>query len=172
MNMYTGTNHINVMGIDPRHICVANKWHIIFKNPDSLSDASLPLSCWIFLWKHNHTFSFSMLFRDTEMRWLVEIVLKKCIKSPASRWFSQPLVPAQIEENIKAPRRWPLWWEFTGDRWPFDDVMMLISIINTVPAIHTHMSCYKIRGIVQNKASLINLRNPFTCQTLLHIYER
>ena len=24
---------------------------------------------------------------------------------------------AQMEENIKAPRHWPLWGEFTGDRW-------------------------------------------------------
>ena len=23
----------------------------------------------------------------------------------------------QIKENIKAPRHWPLWGEFTGDRW-------------------------------------------------------
>ena len=47
--------------------------------------------------------------------------------------FSQ----AQIKENIKAPRNWPLWGEFTGDRWipaqkasyadffPFDDLIML-----------------------------------------------
>ena len=27
------------------------------------------------------------------------------------------LFKAQIKENIKAPRHWPLWWEFTGDRW-------------------------------------------------------
>ena len=30
---------------------------------------------------------------------------------------TQPFVQAQIKENIKAPRRWPLWREFTGDRW-------------------------------------------------------
>ena len=43
------------------------------------------------------------------------------------------------QENIKAPRHWPLWGEFTGDRWtpctkgqvtrkmfPFDDVIMII----------------------------------------------
>ena len=27
------------------------------------------------------------------------------------------LFKAQIKENIKAPRHWPLWGEFTGDRW-------------------------------------------------------
>ena len=28
-----------------------------------------------------------------------------------------PFIQAQIKENIKAPRHWPLWGEFTGDRW-------------------------------------------------------
>ena len=27
------------------------------------------------------------------------------------------LFKAQIKENMKAPRYWPLWGEFTGDRW-------------------------------------------------------
>ena len=39
------------------------------------------------------------------------------LKSPASRLITQPFVQAQIKENIKAPRHWPLWGEFTGDRW-------------------------------------------------------
>ena len=38
-------------------------------------------------------------------------------KSPASRLFAQPFIQAQIKENIKAPHHWPLWGEFTGDRW-------------------------------------------------------
>ena len=40
-----------------------------------------------------------------------------CLKSPASRLFTQLFVLTQIKENIKAPRHWPLWAEFTGDRW-------------------------------------------------------
>ena len=28
-----------------------------------------------------------------------------------------PFVKAQIKENIKAPRHWPLQGELTGDRW-------------------------------------------------------
>ena len=44
----------------------------------------------------------------------------KCVrwrlKSPESRLFTQPFVQAQITENIKAPRHWPLWGGFTGDR--------------------------------------------------------
>ena len=39
------------------------------------------------------------------------------LKSPASRLFTEPLIHAQIKENTKAPRHWPLWGEFTGDRW-------------------------------------------------------
>ena len=34
----------------------------------------------------------------------------------ASRLFAQPMVKAQIKENIKAPRPWPLRGESTGDR--------------------------------------------------------
>ena len=30
---------------------------------------------------------------------------------------TQPFVQAQIKENIKAPRHWPLWGEFIGDQW-------------------------------------------------------
>ena len=39
------------------------------------------------------------------------------LKSPASWLFTQPFVQAQIKENIKAARHWPLWGEFTGHRW-------------------------------------------------------
>ena len=31
--------------------------------------------------------------------------------------YSTVYIHAQIKENIKAPRHWPLWGEFTGDRW-------------------------------------------------------
>ena len=38
------------------------------------------------------------------------------LKSPASPLFTQPFTRAQIKENIKVPRHWPLCGEFTGDR--------------------------------------------------------
>ena len=38
------------------------------------------------------------------------------LKSPAPRLFTQPFIQAQIKDNIKAPRHWPLCGEFTGDR--------------------------------------------------------
>ena len=31
--------------------------------------------------------------------------------------FTHPFIQAQIKENTKAPRHWPLCGEFTGDRW-------------------------------------------------------
>ena len=58
-----------------------------------ISEAALPLQ-----WRHNG--------RDVVS-----------IKSPASRLFTQPFIRAQIKENIKAPRHWPLCGEFTGGRW-------------------------------------------------------
>ena len=39
------------------------------------------------------------------------------LKSLASQVFAEPFVQVQIKENIKAPRHWPLWGKFTGDRW-------------------------------------------------------
>ena len=39
------------------------------------------------------------------------------LKSPASRMLTQPFNQAEIKENIKALRHWPLCGEFTGDRW-------------------------------------------------------
>ena len=40
-----------------------------------------------------------------------------CLKLPVSKLFAQTGAQAHIKENIKAPRYWPLWGEFTGDRW-------------------------------------------------------
>ena len=33
------------------------------------------------------------------------------------RRITEPFAQAQIKENIKAPRHWPLWGTSTGDRW-------------------------------------------------------
>ena len=41
------------------------------------------------------------------------------LKSPASRLFSQQFIQAQMTENMKAPRHWPLCGEFIGtDEFP------------------------------------------------------
>ena len=43
--------------------------------------------------------------------------LSRHSKSPPSWLFAQSFVQAQMKENTKAPRHWPLWGESTGDRW-------------------------------------------------------
>ena len=40
-----------------------------------------------------------------------------CLKSPGAWLFTKSTIQAQIKENIKATRHWPLCREFTGDRW-------------------------------------------------------
>ena len=46
-----------------------------------------------------------------------DVMMKRWrLKSPTSRLFIHPFVQAQIKENIKVPRHWPLWGEFTGGR--------------------------------------------------------
>ena len=40
-----------------------------------------------------------------------------CLKSRASRLFTQPFVQAKIKENIKTSSNWPWCGEFTDDRW-------------------------------------------------------
>ena len=39
------------------------------------------------------------------------------LKSPALQLFTEPFNRAQIKENNRAPRHWPLCGEFTDDRW-------------------------------------------------------
>ena len=53
------------------------------------------------------------------------------VKSPAPRLFTHFFIQAQIKENIKAPRHWPLCGnlpvtgQVTRKMFPFDDVIML-----------------------------------------------
>ena len=61
-------------------------------------------------------------FNDAYLRrqaWIITMTSRAGwrLKSPVSRMFTQPFIRAQIKENIKAPRHWPLCGEFTGDRW-------------------------------------------------------
>ena len=76
------------------------------------------------------------------------------LKSTASRLFIQPFVRRKPNKNIKAPRHWPMWGKFTGDRWisrtrpetwkmfPFDDVIM--QLMGQV--IYHHLSTCVIIG--------------------------
>ena len=50
---------------------------------------------------YSHMIPYIITATSKWARWL--------LKLPASRLFTQPFVQAQIKENIKAPRHWPLW---------------------------------------------------------------
>ena len=58
------------------------------------------------------------------------------LKSPASWLFTQPFIEAQIKENIKGPRHWPLWstvnsphkGPLTRKMFLFDDIIMIQAI--------------------------------------------
>ena len=79
-----------------------------------------------------------------------------------ARWLAQAFVQAQIKENIKGPRHWPLWGEIhrwpvdsphkgpiTGKMFPFDDVIM----------IETHyLHPYRLR-----KSISLSWRSPNHC---------
>ena len=62
---------------------------------------------------------FSIVRIPDKVRGISEQVYNSTVvsKSSASRLFTQPFIQAQIKENIKAPRHWPLCGEFTGARW-------------------------------------------------------
>ena len=61
---------------------------------------------------HECHFSSADTFLTVTLKWA-----RWRLKSPASPLFTQPFNQAQIKENIKAPRHWPLCGDFTGDPW-------------------------------------------------------
>ena len=76
------------------------------------------------------------------------------LKSPAWGLFIQPFIQAQIKENIKTPRHWPLWGKFNGNRWiprnkgpvkrkmfPLDDVIIIQTFHKLSDSVHTHQKC-------------------------------
>ena len=50
-------------------------------------------------------------------RWFPPSLASTICSLNATTRFTQPFVQAQMKENIKAPRHWLLWGEFTVDRW-------------------------------------------------------
>ena len=73
------------------------------------------------------------------------------LKSLASPLFTQPCVQAQIKENIKAPRHWPLSavksphkGPLTRKMLPLDDVIMMLSISHALWLPHKAPFCSKL----------------------------
>ena len=58
----------------------------------------------------------------------------------ASRLLTQPFIQAQIKENIKAPRHWPLCGEFTGEGSLPPIMVSLTFIMRSISIITEHMS--------------------------------
>ena len=54
---------------------------------------------------------------ELEMSHCGDVIMSAMASQITSRLFTQSFIQAQIKENIKAPRHWPLWGEFTGHRW-------------------------------------------------------
>ena len=73
----------------------------------------------------NVKYSFRYFLAHTHVLWyimcyIVTVTSKRARwrpKSPVPRLFTQTFIQAHIKENIKAPCHWPLWGEFTDDRW-------------------------------------------------------
>ena len=84
----------------PRWVSTHSWWSVLLSRPSLVKAAT---------WKR-HVDPWSLITMTSQCaQW--------CLKSPASPLFAQLFVQAQIKENIKAPRHWPLWGEFSGGRW-------------------------------------------------------
>ena len=80
-------------------------------------------------------------------------VIMSSIASPITSLTAvySTLIQAQVNEKIKAPRRWPLWGEFTGDlqngpvmrkMFPFDGVIMSYSLLKSHAVLLYHKSTW------------------------------
>ena len=70
------------------------------------------------LLQHDHSccnkFQFFKIEETTHTTTVTSQWTRWRLKSPALPLFTQPLIQAQIKENSKAPRHWPLCGEFAG----------------------------------------------------------
>ena len=62
------------------------------------------------------TIVYPIVYSDAE-RCITSYTMKCVVSVSVVRLFTQAFIHTQIKENDKAPRRWPLCGEFTGDRW-------------------------------------------------------
>ena len=112
--LYNGYDYISMLGLKLNHVSKRGYWWR--RNEQELQQP--------WYWP-----SSLITMTSTWTRWR--------LKSPASRVFTQSFIQAQIKENIKAPRHWPLCWESPGtgefpaqiasnaEMFPFDDFIMI-----------------------------------------------
>ena len=100
------------------------------------------------------------------------------LRSPASWLFIQSFIQAQIRENIKALRHWPLCGEFTGDRWITRIVELLAQMDSNAETVFYLItsssfgssSCYSIADNLIKFTSANN--NDIQLRNILFWYER
>ena len=101
------------------------------------------------------------------------------LKSQAFQLFTQLFVQVQIEENIKAPRHWPLWGKFNGDRWISRTKSQWRGFFFLLMT-SSHMYKKKSRGFLCSEGDRIKrefedpvlLKDARVCNTLLDIEEK
>ena len=102
------------------HVMAQPLYHLFAKYSQNTRMCGRDMKC--FLWIHSLIYhvlvnaAWYVMCHDKLIT--VTSLWAQCrLKSPASRLFTQPFFQAQIKEDIKAPRHWPLRGEFIGDRW-------------------------------------------------------
>ena len=96
---------------------------ILLINNCSMTENGVDIMSHIFQRKHLHnaitisTLNWSISSLDLHSSHNNDVIMNATASQPVIRLFTQLFIQSQIKENMKAPRYWPLWGEFTGDRW-------------------------------------------------------
>ena len=84
-------------------ICLTSQLQLVYVHSLSQNSPEILALCWFVITRYN---------LDGSLKWLHNG------RDGVSPLFTPLFIQAHIKENIiKAPRHWPLWGEFTGDRW-------------------------------------------------------
>ena len=113
---------VNVLDSSMAYFVLSYRWKMDM--PPWWTLLGLLSRCVILKWSHCNSFEDfedrAPIYGCLNFRWLSTKVTSQWelwrLRSPASRLFTQPFIQAQIKENIKAPRHWPLWGELAGHR--------------------------------------------------------
>ena len=92
------------------------------------------------------------------------------LKSPAWRLFTQPFIQMQINEDIKAPRQWPLCGEFTGTGEFHAQRASYAENVSIWWRHHVHKELMTL--LQKNKAQLNTMRPRSTGRPFSDIYKR
>ena len=95
-------------------------WRVFVNSDDTLWFLDMRFRVWMDITSMNTGTIFINDMQSLPLLLIITVTSKRVqwrLKSPASALFIQPFIQAQMEENIKAPRHWPLCSEFPGDRW-------------------------------------------------------